>query len=253
MFEFRLEFWDEEFENDFPFYKIKIKSLMCFPLADQEKKRNGYCAGLISELLDSPLREAYLNKKNVSTLDLEKFCRRSLKEAPAFSDLHPEAHRNFQDAGIAGECLQGVWQFQQSSPNEHVGVAKARYMLVDLPAGEAQNLLDRKVESCWQKYKCVAHLHAARRFHSRTRSKRQLDLGFLHPGKLLEFLACAKQLEDFATTHIHKHGQQVPLISKDEIWSIETNFPLPSVDLKVRPPHSEVKKLMRKYKSRNEL
>jgi len=251
MFEFRLEFWDEEFENDFPFYKIKIKSLMCFPLADQEKKRNGYCAGLISELLDSPLGEAYLNKKNVSTLDLEKFCRRSLKEAPAFSDLHPEAHRNFQDAGIAGEFLQGIWQSQQSTPGANVGVAKASYMLSNLPAG--RGLLDRTDKLLWQRYKSVAHLHAARRFHSRIRSKRQLDLGFLHPGKLLEFLACAKQLEDFATTHIHKHGQQVPLISKDEIWSIETNFPLPSVHLKVRPPHSEVKKLMRKYKSRNEL
>ena len=251
MFEFRLEFWDKEFEDDFPFYKIKIKSLMCFPLADQEKKRNGYCAGLISEFLDSPLGEAYLNKKNVSTLDLEKFCRRSLKEAPAFSDLHPEAHRNFKDAGNAGEFLQGIWQSQQSTPGANVGVAKASYMLSHLPAG--RGLSDTTNKLLWQRYKSVAHLHAARRFHSRIRSKRQLDLGFLHPGKLLEFLACAKQLEDFATTHIHKHGQQVPLISKDEIWSIETNFPLPSVDLKVRPPHSEVKKLMRKYKSRNEL
>lgn len=253
MFEFKPEFWDKEFETKCPFYRAKVKSLMCFPLADQEEKRNGYYAGLISDILDSPQGEKYLNEKNVSTQHLEKICRRILKDAPAFSDLHKKAYKNFQDAGIAGEFLQGIWQFQQSSPEEHVGVAKTRYMLVNLPAGREQELSDRKGETFWQKYKCVAHLHAARRFHSRTRSKRQLDLDFLHPDNLREFLARAKKLEEFATTHIPKHGQQVPLILKDEIWSIEINFPLPSVDLKVRPPHSEAKKLMRQYKFRNEL
>ena len=255
--EFKIDFWSNEFddfiefETIFQFYKARIKSLMCFPLQEQEKKRDGYCAGLIINILDTPQCEAYLKDKQVFTLHLEKICCRMLKDAPAFSDLHKEAFGTFKDAGIAGEILHGIWMLKDSWPKEHVGVAKAKYFLSLLPAG--RELSERTIETLWQQYKCVAHLHGARRIQPRTRTTRQLDLDFLQPDHIIDFLEHGKKLEDFATTLIPKQGQQVPLISKDEIWSVKTNFPLSPPKVNIPQPHSEVKKLKRQYKSRNDL
>jgi len=255
--EFKIEFWSNEFddfiefETIFQFNKARIKSLMCFPLQEQEKKRDGYCAGLIINILDTPQCEAYLKDKQVFTLHLEKICCQMLKDAPAFSDLHKEAFKNFQDAGIAGEILHGMWQFKDSWPEAHIEAAKAEYLLSFLPAG--QELSVRTIESRWQRYKCVAHLHAARKIQARTRTTRQHDLKFLMPDNIIDFLAHAKRLEDFATTHIPKHGQKVPHIPKDQIWSIKTNFPILPPKVNIPQPHSEHKQLERQYKSRNDL
>lgn len=252
--EIKLTFWGKKTEDQQWIDVARVVAVMFFPdEKNQEKEREDFVTCFVAKFShQSPKLKKFLSETyatNQHTLMDKLFD--ILPDAPAFTDLKGRASKNSYNAIIAGEILSGIYQFSKTAPQFDIGVKKSCYLLSERPSfiQPCRELSMSSIENFWEKYKGVAHFYGALGFHQGTGRKRRFNFQALKPAEFSDFIAIAKRLEDFATTHIPKHGQKKPLVSEDEIWSINTNFPLPPINLKCSPLPPWAKKALKKYRA----
>jgi len=179
-----------------------------------------------------------------------------IKDDPEFLKLQRQGRRQSYKANIAGTILGDSFKAWKWIPEERVGVNKAIEVLVKYPeyhprfetkisAGQwkkiplppKRRLSERTALTYWRKYKCVAHLfaalfhHPANEEHKKFVPKRRPNFDLLKPVNFPGFLALAKMYQDFAVSYIPARASG-PLIPKDEIWWIEPDFELPTLEIR---------------------
>jgi len=181
---------------------------------------------------------------------------------PQFLKLQNKGLRQSHNAINAGQILADIFRAQRDFPEKRVGVNKAVKLLagysryhprsetkmvngekVDFPLLPKRKISKRNALTYWKEYSPVAHLFAALLHHptkegyKKLVAKRRPNFEFFKPENFLAFMRLAKQLEDFATTHITERGQK-PVIPPSKIWRIESDFDfLPvEIDHPEKPP-----------------
>jgi len=252
--EIKLTFWSKKTEDEQWIDVARVVAVMYFPdKKKQEKEREDFVACFVAKFShQSPKLKNFLSETYATDQQtlIDKLLD-ALLDAPAFTDLKGRASKNSYNANIAGEILSGIYQFSKTAPQFNIGVKKSCYLLSERPSfiQPCRELSRSSIENFWEKYKGVAHFFGALGFHQGEGRKKRFNFQALQPAKFLDFIAIVKQLEDFATTHIPRHGQKKPLVSKDEIWSINTNFPLLPINLKCSPLPAWAKKALIKYRA----
>jgi len=175
-----------------------------------------------------------------------------------FAKLERQEQRNMHKATIAGTILDDIFKAWKWNPEADFGVKKAIGVLVKypeyhsrfdfkiidgqwkkIPLSPKRKLSERTALTYWKKYKCVAHLfaagfhHESEEGHKKVVAKRRFNPDHFKPVNFPGFLALAKRLQDFAINYTPARAKE-PLIPKDEIWWIEPDFELPSIEI-VRP------------------
>jgi len=247
----------------------RILSIMCFPKKqDQHKERDQLVSCfLASRILNSNGIKEFLDK--VSTPNdhtpLELLIK-TLLHSPAFSDLKEKVAAITYKADVAGEILRGIFRFNETLPTEHLGVKKSSFLLsnfgkyqtqdrmkdgkkVKVPKRIVRKLGKSTVENYWEEYKSVAHFYAALRFYPGKGRQRKINWNLLTPDKFLDFIVISNKIVEFGIKYIPKHGQREPLISKGDVWTIDTNVPLPKIELKFPPTPRWVKEALKQYKA----
>jgi len=248
---------------------IRILSIMFFPKEqDQQKERNEFVSCfLASQILNSNRLEECLKQVSQSKdhAPLELLIR-TLLHSPAFSDLEDKIATIFNRANIAGEILVGIFQFNKTLPDKQIGVKKSSFFRskygeyqtqikmrggkkTQVPKRKVRKLSSSTIQNYWEEFKSVAHFYAALRFFHGTRGKIKFNPKLLTPDNLLDFIAISRKIGDFGINYVPIQGEQKPIISKKELWTIDTNFHLPNIELKFSRPPRWVKKALTEYKA----
>jgi len=172
-----------------------------------------------------------------------------------FAKLERQEQRNMHKASFAGSILDDVFKAWKWNPEAGFGVKKLIGVLVKypeyhsrfdfkiidgqwkkIPLSPKRKLSERTALTYWKKYKCVAHLfaafghHPANPKHKKIVSKRRYNPDHFKPVNFPGFLALAKMYQDFAVNYTPARARE-PLIPKDEIWLIQTDFKLPTIEI----------------------
>jgi len=170
--------------------------------------------------------------------------------------LRRQEKRNMHKASFAGTILADVFEDHRRFPEKFAGVNAAIKRMVEyddshprsvtkMLEGEPvpvrlppkQQFCERTFLTWWTKYKAVAHLfaalghHPANPKHKNIVPKRRYNPDHFKPVNFPGFLALAKMYQDFAVNYTPARARE-PLILKDEIWWIEPDFELPTLEIR---------------------
>ena len=174
---------------------------------------------------------------------------------------------NSLNALDAGEILFGVYYFNKKLPEAEIGIKKAVFLLhkygdfqgqkvkmkmgkqIRIPKNKLHKPGCRTIEKHWDEYKPVAHFYAALKFFEENRNKRIINLDLLKPDNILDFLSISNQIREFGENYIPKQGVKKTLLTKNEVWSVSINCPLPKVTLNLPRQKGWIKKALKEYKA----
>jgi len=147
-----------------------------------------------------------------------------------------EDHRRFPEkfAGV-NAAIKRMVEYDDSHPRSVTKMLEGEPVPVRLPP--KQQFCERTFLTWWTKYKAVAHLfaalghHPANPKHKNIVPKRRYNPDHFKPVNFPGFLALAKMYQDFAVNYTPARARE-PLILKDEIWWIEPDFELPTLEIR---------------------
>jgi len=173
-----------------------------------------------------------------------------------FLKLKVQEQRNSHRASFAGTILNDVFKWNERFPKKRAGVNVAVKRMVEyddshprsvtkMLEGEPvqvrlppkQKFSERTLLTYWKEYRSVAHLYAALGHHpanvkhKKIVPKKRYNPDHFKPVNFPGFLALAKRYQDFAVNYTPARARE-PLIPKDEIWWIEPDFELPTLEIR---------------------